>query len=163
MREIWCVPAALLLILFTGPACNSPLAPSRAFVAPTGSSDGMFTGLPGRPIAIGQSIDADLQPGSTAMCDFGNDPYPCARYLIEVPRSGRLVVRMDFSGANVPMFIAFETPTSHASRSNFVAVGASPLAGAFAASPGRLTLAVGVDAPYGSSATYRYRFVTTLE
>jgi hypothetical protein len=70
---------------------------------------------------------------------------------------------MDFAGTDRPMFIAFETPTFHASRSNFVAIGGSPVTGSFQASAGQLTLAVGVDAPYGFTAAYRYRFVTKLE
>jgi hypothetical protein len=97
------------------------------------------------------------------MCDFGNDPYPCARYSLALPQSGTVVVEMDFVGAGRPMFIAFETPTSHAGRDNFVAIGGSPLSGSYQASPGPLTVAVGVDAPYGLNAAYRYRFITKLE
>jgi hypothetical protein len=153
----------MLLILSTATACGSPVAPSRSVAAPTGSSAGVIAGLPGRPIALGQTVEADLDAVSNAMCDFGNDPYPCARYVIDLPRAGKVVVRMDFDGSPLPMFIAFETATSHASRSNFVATGGSPLAGSFAAPAGQLTIAVGVDAPYVLRAMYRYRFVTTLE
>lgn len=83
------------------------------------------------------------------MCDFGNDPYPCSRYSLEVPRPGKVVVQLDFVGGDRPMFIAFETPAFHASRDNFVAIGGSPLTGSFDVSAKQLTVAVGVDAPYG--------------
>ena len=169
MRVILRLLPALLLVLPTGAACDSPVAPSTSFAPPNQASGGGSAGLPGspglpgQPIAIGQTVEAEIQASSYPMCEFGNDPYPCGRYLLDVPRSGRVAVQMDFVGAHLPMFIAFETPTFHASRGNFVAIGGSPLAGSFQASAGHLTLAVGVDAPYGVSAVYRYRFVTTLE
>ena len=165
MRNTWFLLPALLLVLAMSIGCDSPVAPSRSSETPGGSSVTGSTGLPGRPIAIGQTVEADLQTGSNLMCEFGDDPYPCGRYLLVVPRPGRVTVRMDFVGGDIPMFIAFETPTFHASRGNFVAIGKSPLTASVQASPGQLTLAVGVDAPYGSrpNTGYRFRFVTTLE
>jgi hypothetical protein len=70
---------------------------------------------------------------------------------------------VEFDGSDRPMFISFETPTFHASRGNFVAIGGSPLTGSFQAPAGQLMLGVGVDAPYGFSGTYQYRLVTVTE
>lgn len=168
MRDIRLLLPASLLILSTSTACDSPVGPSRQPAAPPppaaiSVSETSSSGLPGRPIAFGQTIEGELPSGAYPMCEFGNDPYPCGRYLLAVPRAGTVRVRLDFTGADEPMFIAFETASYHASRGNFVAVGGSPLTASYQTFAGHLTLAVGVDAPYGSRSSYRYRFVTTLE
>ena len=121
--------------------------------------------LPTRPsapsgaIAIGQIVEAQFEAYS-AGCEFGDDPYPCVSYALDVPRAGRLVIRAESEGGVFPMFITFAAPG--AGRQDLI-IGQSPLSVSVLARAGQLSFTVGVDAPYGLRSALRYRLVATLE
>jgi hypothetical protein len=94
-------------------------------------------------------------------CEIGNDPFPCNRFVVDVPRSGSVLVTMEFDG-NEPMFI--EMGDLRLGHDLPFLRGSSPLVARASVRPGPLPFRVGLDAPWGIPGYIaRYRLKVTVD
>jgi len=153
------VAGAVFLVVAGCSSRETPYNPT----SPTPASRGAPTSDVPQKLALGEVVEIDLNAtvSSGWYCEIGNDPVPCTRFVLDVPRAGTVVVRMEFDG-DIPMFIEIGD-LAIGDHLSFVA-GGSPLIARAEVGPALLPFRVGVNLPWGKKgAVVRYRVVATLE
>jgi len=150
------IPLSALVNVSCGesPAARSLLSPTPT--QPTTNSPGPVR----RTIALGEVVevvlDAAVRTGVT-YCDFGEDPAPCEWFVVDVPKAGALIIRMEFASAH-PMFV--ELPIHEL----FIAQR-SPLFARKAVGVGSISFTAGLAVPWGlrDGESVRFSLVASLE
>lgn len=159
--------AVVLLFLFSV-ACQraAPTQPTASPVVPASSQLGASQTLElGETASI--TLDATVYNGGS-YCEVGGDPAPCRRFVVDVPRAGTLIVRMEFETAR-PMFISLFGVNQGVTKPvvdecENVDGDQSPLEVREAVTPGQVRFDAGLNVGWGiKGAEVRFRLIPTLE
>ena len=116
-----------------------------------------------RQITLNEVVDVEVDATFTSgrlYCETGNDPVPCALFVVDVPRNGTVTIRLDCA-CEVPLFI--EVGNLAVEHLAFVA-GASPLAARVTVPAGALPFRVGPHLPWGQRGlVVRLQVVATMD
>lgn len=153
------IPLGALLTV----GCEAPTTPSRLPNPPTPNTPDQparHQRNPERPVAIslGEVVEIVLDAAVSAgwYCGLGDadDPAPCEWFVVDVPRSGTLVIRMEFDTAH-PMFVGLHERFSS---------DQSPLIARQAVESGVVKFTAGLAVPYGlPGGEVRFMLVASLE
>ena len=115
-------------------------------------------------IALGDEVAVSLSGAFVSgglYCEIGNDPFPCAWFVVDIPRAATVVIRMESATAD-PMFIQVGN-LAIADHLTFVA-GPPPLVARLSVPAGELPFRAGLNMPWGrSGSVLNFRLVATLE
>ena len=156
-----CLVAAVVALLAAGCAAAPETLPSPTMASVPRDS---WPVLAPRRVALGEVVEIDdlhatVLSGVT-YCEIGNDPVPCTRFVVDVPRAGTVTIRMD-SASHEPMFI--EVGNLAVEHLSFV-TGRAPLVTRDTVPAGALPFRAGPYAPWGiRGAVVRFRLVATLD
>jgi len=158
MTRTWLTAATLALCV----ACDANQIPTRPS-PPTASSVPRPVDPRRQTISLDENVDVDLDMNVNGVvsCEVREDPTPCARFDVNVPRSGILRIQIDFDPVD-PMFLFL-----YQSGSPAVFVEAhsdrSPFAFRQMVDPGLVHVSTGPEVPWGRQGSVRFHLVATLE
>ena len=151
----------LIVLLTGGCEARSPEMPFNP-TSPTPASRGAPTSDVPQRVALGEVVEIELNAAVSSgwYCEIGNDPVPCTLFVVDVPRAGTVVIRMDFDSAE-PMFIEMgNLAIAHLAFKT----GGSPLVASATVPAGALPFRVGLNLPWGRNGlVMRFRVIATLE
>jgi hypothetical protein len=105
--------------------CTAPDAPVH-LMAPSTVASLPVPPLDRRQVRLNEVVEGEIEAtvtGGMVYCEIGNDPVPCARFVVDVPAAGTVTIRLGCE-CEVPLFI--EVGNLAVEHLGFFA-GASPL------------------------------------
>jgi hypothetical protein len=165
MSRVQC--AVVLLALAGTSACGGSgihtTAPTPVPVTPVVQQP---PGLPIQTLEIGQPLDVTLDTvfrNGQPMCERGNDPNPCARFEIDVPRSGRLRVQMQFATSDRMFIYMYRPIPGNAIDLQDVESDQAPLVAESSVGAGFIYVHTGPCLPWGRAGQVRFQLLATLQ
>jgi hypothetical protein len=152
---------ALATVVLLSSACG----PQKTPLDPTAMPPVVVASRPpltaSQVVLLDETVEVDLSPElSGGDCEIGNDPWPCARFVVDIPRASTAVVGMVWD-SDESLFI--EVGNLAAGPAVAFAAGPSPLVARAPVRAGPLSFRAGVHAPWGRRGpVVRVRLVVTL-
>jgi hypothetical protein len=121
-------------------------------------------------IALGEVVDVALDAtvsNGGVYCEIGGDPAPCARFAIDAPRAGTLVIRMEFeTPQSMFIYLYRHDPAILGGVVDLqnIASDRSPLLVRQVVQRGLVYLHAGLNIPWGvREGQVRFRLIASLE
>jgi hypothetical protein len=122
-------------------------------------------GLPIQTLQFGQPLDVTLdtliRTGQT-VCERGEDPNPCAKFEIDVPRSGTLRVQMQFVTSDRMFIYMYRPIPGNVTDLQDVESDQAPLVAESPVDAGVVYVHAGPYLPWGRAGQVKFQLLATL-